>query len=297
MNILYIISLSSYLCLAGSIILLWFDKISKKINLFLIIIGLILALISKTITFFGILWISFLILLMFGISSLKKIKLLIYQKPIIYLLHCIFIILATLMFFHLLPGFHNLQLLINKKFCSRCAPYNLYLNFDIAIVGYLMLMLWLDKANKKDDWLIIFKTVISTIIPCIIVLIGTSYYLKYICLSPKLPIETLLWSANNLLFVCTTEEAFFRGYIQKNLMDYLHTKKISKWFAIIIASVLFGLRHIKGGSDYVILSGIAGVFYGAAYAKSNCRIEASILTHFGLNAVHFLLFSYPFLLR
>jgi membrane protease YdiL (CAAX protease family) len=42
----------------------------------------------------------------------------------------------------------------------------------------------------------------------------------------------------------------------------------------------------------VLLATIAGLFYGAAYLRTR-RIEGAILTHFALNAAHFLAFTYP----
>jgi membrane protease YdiL (CAAX protease family) len=42
----------------------------------------------------------------------------------------------------------------------------------------------------------------------------------------------------------------------------------------------------------VLLATVAGLFYGAAYLRTR-RIEGAILTHFALNAVHFLAFTYP----
>jgi hypothetical protein len=47
---------------------------------------------------------------------------------------------------------------------------------------------------------------------------------------------------------------------------------------------------------YVALATIAGLGYGWIYQRTG-RIEASILTHFALNAVHFFAFSYPALQR
>jgi len=45
-----------------------------------------------------------------------------------------------------------------------------------------------------------------------------------------------------------------------------------------------------------VLSTVAGLGYGWVYQRTG-RIEASILTHFALNLVHFLLFTYPALQR
>jgi membrane protease YdiL (CAAX protease family) len=42
----------------------------------------------------------------------------------------------------------------------------------------------------------------------------------------------------------------------------------------------------------VLLATIAGTGYGLAYQRSG-RVEMAILTHFAVNATHFLLFTYP----
>jgi membrane protease YdiL (CAAX protease family) len=59
-----------------------------------------------------------------------------------------------------------------------------------------------------------------------------------------------------------------------------------------MSALLFGLAHARGGAPLVLLATVAGLFYGAAYLRAR-RIEGAILTHFALNAVHFLAFSYP----
>ena len=61
--------------------------------------------------------------------------------------------------------------------------------------------------------------------------------------------------------------------------------------ALSITAVLFGLAHLPGGIDYVMLATVAGIGYGWSYYRTG-HIEAAILTHFTLNALHFLLFTY-----
>jgi membrane protease YdiL (CAAX protease family) len=46
----------------------------------------------------------------------------------------------------------------------------------------------------------------------------------------------------------------------------------------------------------VLFATLAGLGYAAAYLRSG-RIEGAILTHFALNAVHFVAFTYPALVR
>jgi len=63
---------------------------------------------------------------------------------------------------------------------------------------------------------------------------------------------------------------------------------------VIIASVLFGLAHYAGGTLYIFLATIAELFYGIAYHITG-RLEASIVSHYVLNATHFIFFTYPVL--
>ena len=110
-----------------------------------------------------------------------------------------------------------------------------------------------------------------------------------------MPNKAWVWVFSNLLFTCTSEEAFFRGFCQKNLQEYLAAKGKNEVFAVTIVAGLFGICHYAGGWEYVLLSFIAGIFYGLAYFKTK-KIESSIMVHFAVNTIHFLYFSYPALM-
>lgn len=62
--------------------------------------------------------------------------------------------------------------------------------------------------------------------------------------------------------------------------------------AVIVPTLLFALAHARGGPILVLLATVAGGFYAFAFFKTK-RLEASILTHFSVNALHFLAFTYP----
>src|SRR5688500_19792063 len=62
--------------------------------------------------------------------------------------------------------------------------------------------------------------------------------------------------------------------------------------AVIVSAIRFGLAHFGGGLTYVSAGVIAGLGYGLAYGRTR-RIEAAMAVHFGVNAVHFLFFTYP----
>ena len=64
----------------------------------------------------------------------------------------------------------------------------------------------------------------------------------------------------------------------------------------MIVSILFGLMHYMGGIKYIFLATIAGIGYGWIYNKTQ-YIESAIASHFCLNLVHFIFFTYPLLAR
>ncbi len=76
---------------------------------------------------------------------------------------------------------------------------------------------------------------------------------------------------------CMAEEAFFRGFIQKNLSLMMKKIRHGDYLALLIAALLFGLAHYAGGTKYVILATVAGMGYGWVYLTTK-RIEGSILT-------------------
>jgi membrane protease YdiL (CAAX protease family) len=62
--------------------------------------------------------------------------------------------------------------------------------------------------------------------------------------------------------------------------------------AIVASALLFGLAHLGGGWKFALAATLAGVGYGIAYHRTQ-RVEAAMAVHFGLNALHFLFFTYP----
>jgi hypothetical protein len=88
------------------------------------------------------------------------------------------------------------------------------------------------------------------------------------------------------------EDAIFRGVAQQWLAERLSAPSRPAILAVVIAGTLFGVAHIAGGPAYVVLATVAGIGYGWIYASTG-SIAAAIAAHTGLNALHFLLFTYP----
>jgi membrane protease YdiL (CAAX protease family) len=91
------------------------------------------------------------------------------------------------------------------------------------------------------------------------------------------------------------EEALFRGVVQEwvahGLAGRWQARKAGLVAAVVVGA-LFGLAHAAGGPAYVVLAAVAGIGYGWIYAETR-SIGAAIAAHAGLNAIHFVFFSYP----
>jgi len=123
--------------------------------------------------------------------------------------------------------------------------------------------------------------------------LGGALLLDMISWAPKWPDQAWLWTLNNLLLVTLVEEALFRGYIQGGLTRYFKNLPYGENLALLLASLMFGLVHVGAGWQWVLLASLAGVGYGLAYRFGG--LGAAIATHFGLNLLHFGLFTYPML--
>lgn len=200
--------------------------------------------------------------------------------------------LTTGLMAHQFPGFNNPQAITSRRITPDALPYRLFLNFDKTSAGLLLLALARPQVFQTHGFGQIFvrsAPIAAGLIGSLLILALAARYVRF---DPKFPDEAWVWLWANLCLTCLAEEAFFRGFIQAQLQRVWLNRSGGEWMALGLASVLFGLAHAGGGPTYVLLSTFAGIGYGWVFLRTG-RIEASILTHFGLNAVHFVGFTYP----
>lgn len=200
------------------------------------------------------------------------------------------IMTVVLMAFNV-PGFYPWQL-TPIQLSPQAATYSLTLYFDKFLTG--LFFLWFSTLSLVNDgkWRACLKVSMTTMLAALIVLIGMSYYLGYGKLELKFTNFFWIWAIHNLFFTCSAEEVLFRGMILRFLLLHCQHWFLGKWLALVISASLFGAAHFAGGVDYMLLAATAGLFYGYAFMKTK-KIEASILTHWGVNLVHFVAFTYP----
>lgn len=199
--------------------------------------------------------------------------------------------LALSLALHLVPGFDNPAVVQNTRLSPDSALYTLRLNFDKAAAGLILLASYAPRSSTIAHWTLVLRTALITITLTAIVVFGFAATAGYVAWLPKVPAFTAVYLGANLLFTCVAEEAFFRGMLQRWIATQVHGRWATPVVVCIVA-LLFGLAHAAGGWQLIAFATLAGLGYSLAFAFTQ-RIEAAILVHFGINAIHLLLFTYP----
>ena len=201
---------------------------------------------------------------------------------------------------HVLPGFHNPLLVNAVRTTPDAVPFTLYANFDKGSVGLLLLACLAPRlASWQDARAAVAPTLVAAVATAAAA-IGAAWLAGQVRFEPKLgaalPPFAPTFLFVNLFFTCVAEEAFFRGLIQERLTRALAHRPGLMFLPILVSATLFGLAHLGGGPLYMAFATLAGLGYAGVYAKTR-RVEAAVVTHFAVNATHFIFFTYPALVR
>jgi len=183
--------------------------------------------------------------------------------------------------FHYFPGYK--PFFVTPKFM---------IGFDSPLVGVFPIALLVPLARGWKDW---GKVCLGLFWGCvgIAILAGLAIASGAIHWQYKLPsfAGARYWA--NLFLTAIPEEGFYRGFVQRQLCEYLGDKKGGKWIALFLSSFLFTLAHIYWSPSIAMLAFVflAGLLYGGVYLISG-KIESAILCHFLLNILHMTFFSY-----
>jgi uncharacterized protein len=192
---------------------------------------------------------------------------------------------------HLFPGFNNHLLISGVTVGASTVPIKQYLNFDKGAAG-LLLLIYCTRCRTGTDFLRMLKpTALVVAIGCVVVFAIASLS-GAIRPDLKWPTFAIQFLATNFFFTCIAEEAFFRGLLQARLRKLFPESSIGGYITVLLSAVLFGLTHLAGGPSVMAFAALAGVTYAAAFHITG-RIEAAILLHFAINAIHFVAFTYP----
>ena len=203
------------------------------------------------------------------------------------------VVLSLLLGLHLLPGFSNPVVIRDAVLAPDAQPYTQYLNFDKTLGGLLLLGCagWVPMRSAAA-WRVALRRAAPVMLVTVAAVMAASLALGFVRFEPRWTPLFWLWAPINLLTTCMSEEAFFRWLLQTELQRALAGRRHPAALAVLGSALLFGLAHLGGGWQYALLASVAGAGYAAVYQRTG-RLEMAILAHFTVNAVHFLLFTYP----
>ncbi len=200
---------------------------------------------------------------------------------------------------HVVPGFRNPIAIDAVRFSEDARPFTQYLNFDKGSVGLVLLALLAPRLRREEA---VLRTLGATLLLTMAVAglaLGLAVALGMIRWDPKWPPQTLPFLVTNLLLTCVAEEALFRVMVQDRLAAAARSvlpssvgEIVPAGLAMVASALLFGAVHAGAGPGMMDVASVAGLGYALAYHWQR-RIEAAVLVHFGVNALHFVLFTYP----
>ena len=264
---------------------LWF----KKQNLTILVCTIV------AITSYWFNYISFNGLILIAVSGMSAHLIQLHSKLKHYL---VFVVLVSIIFAMLSSNFPHenyVMLLDNVRLSEHSKPFIMGINIEKTLVAILLASHLIHFNQTQTEWVKCIKVAILPSVLVCLLLLTPAIMTNFVRFEPKFPLPaTMLFALHNIFLVCLAEEVFFRGIIQQWLHQLCgkYLTKLAPWLPILIASLLFGLFHFRSGLIMIIFASIAGLFYGYVYQKTK-RIEASMLVHFCLNMVHFLVFTYP----
>ncbi|MES2345245.1 MAG: type II CAAX endopeptidase family protein [Chlamydiota bacterium] len=203
------------------------------------------------------------------------------------------------LWFHLVPGFNNWQLVNREILSKEAVPYSLWLNFDKSLIGIFILAWSLPLIKTKEKLWNVAKKALPFFLLGIGIMILLALYGGVVKWDPKILSFFSIWVLSNLLLTVIPEEAFCRGFIQEEIYHYLHKRHLpANAGAVILTSLLFMLLHICWIKNvpFLSLAFISGIIYGSIYQYTK-SIESAIFCHFLFNGIHFIFFTYPALVK
>lgn len=203
-----------------------------------------------------------------------------------------FFAFALAMLIPALPGFVRIELVPAQVLSEGAVPYALAIGFPKVTAGILILGLINPSLVSASGLARVLASAVPVFLATTALVIVCALALGYTRFDAHWHELFIPWAVVNLFSTCLGEEAFFRGFVQRELGTVGPNRALWGGIALIVAAMLFGLAHYAGGVNYVIAGVVAGLGYGLAFLRTQ-RIEAAMLVHFGVNAVHFLLFVYP----
>ena len=196
------------------------------------------------------------------------------------------------LYLHLIPGFANPLVIAGAVLTPDAVPFTKYLNFDKGVAALLLLGLYVPECTARDDGIRHVPAFLWRFAVIVTVVMLLSLSVGHVRWDVKVAPWWLTWGWTMVFMTALPEETLFRGIVQTGIARWCEGRRHATALAVTAAALLFGIAHSGGGLTYVALASVAGLGYGWVYASTR-SLAAAIVAHAGLNAVHFVFFTYP----
>lgn len=204
-------------------------------------------------------------------------------------------ILALALALHRLPGFHNPVIWSDLRFSDGAAALTQYINYDKGAVGLLLLAIVAPRCRSLEEFRTACRQNWLPAMVIIIAVLALAMVIGLVRLDPKWSQYAVPFLIINLFFYLRRRRDVFPRILARPSQRGIGT--VADWCSHCDSGFWSPVRRgpsWRWPSICGISVSLAGIGYATVYARSK-RIEPAILTHFGLNALHFLFFTYPFL--
>lgn len=204
----------------------------------------------------------------------------------------VFAALAIALSIRAVPGVGQVVSQDAPRIASQHPAFAHGLDVGKASIGLLLFALLVPRVSTLAEARQMWRPTLALGLAGTAVTVGAAIVLGWLRFEPKLPPGAIVFLASNLIFTCIAEESVFRGLLQEG-MHRVAERWQHPWMnsgVVALSAVLFGAAHARGGLHYVVLATLGGATNALAYAKAR-KVEASAITHFTLNAAHFVLFT------
>lgn len=171
-------------------------------------------------------------------------------------------------------------------------PYQQFVNLG-KFFGALIIFTWVMHGRAKADFINAFtlRNLAIAISSALAVLLVAAWILKLDIIT-KFSQVTLVFLVINLAVTCFSEESFYRLVVQRPSENAFANKRVGTIVGVLIASAFFALTHFSNQPKILAVMAIAGTLYATTYALTR-SVSATIVTHFSVNALHFIFLTYP----
>ena len=127
------------------------------------------------------------------------------------------LVLSLALMAHVVPGLASFPIATDYQVSAGAGPYNLYANLDKVFVGFFLLAFGHALLGSRCDCSDMFIRMAPPALATLAVVMPLALLLGYVSLDLKWTNFFFVWAWKNLLYTCVAEEAFFRGFLQRQI--------------------------------------------------------------------------------